>query len=168
MFLSCIFQIAKNKGLTPKRKKELRNPRVKHRMKYRKAKIRRKGQVRKMIHHHSPWDRGSIILLFYTPPPFTWVYIIITSVLTSVGSPQWIIIYQSLKLLCDQIKMQLDVDMSPPANIMTFRLTLTHVSFDLDPCDPWPLICNSTCLSNDHQGRPWVHPCALSDQISWP
>lgn len=39
------YEIAKNKGLTPHRKKELRNPRVKHRMKYRKAKIRRKGQV---------------------------------------------------------------------------------------------------------------------------
>jgi len=42
------YQIAKNKGLTPRRKKELRNPRVKNRMKYRKAKIRRKGQVRLM------------------------------------------------------------------------------------------------------------------------
>lgn len=40
-----MFQIEKNKGLTPKRKREQRNPRVKHRMKYRKAKIRRKGQV---------------------------------------------------------------------------------------------------------------------------
>ncbi|CAB3360712.1 Hypothetical predicted protein [Cloeon dipterum] len=40
------YQIAKNKGLTPYRKKELRNPRVKHRMKYRKAVIRRKGQIR--------------------------------------------------------------------------------------------------------------------------
>lgn len=40
------YQIAKNKGLTPYRKKELRNPRVKHRNKYRKAKIRRKGAVR--------------------------------------------------------------------------------------------------------------------------
>lgn len=39
------YQISKNKGLTPRRKKELRNPRVKNRMKYRKAKIRRKGQV---------------------------------------------------------------------------------------------------------------------------
>ncbi len=28
-------------------------------------------------------------------------------------------------------KMQLDIDMSPPANIMTFRLTLTHMTFDL-------------------------------------
>ncbi|KAG8225536.1 hypothetical protein J437_LFUL006075 [Ladona fulva] len=42
------YQIAKNKGLTPKRKKEQRNPRVKHRNKYRKAKIRRKGQVREV------------------------------------------------------------------------------------------------------------------------
>jgi len=40
------YAIAKNKGLTPRRKKEQRNPRVKHREKYRKAKIRRKGQVR--------------------------------------------------------------------------------------------------------------------------
>lgn len=39
------YAIAKNKGLTPRRKKEQRNPRVKHREKYRKAKIRRKGQV---------------------------------------------------------------------------------------------------------------------------
>ncbi|XP_053395468.1 something about silencing protein 10-like isoform X2 [Mercenaria mercenaria] len=39
------YQIEKNKGLTA-HKKELRNPRVKHRMKYRKAKIRRKGQYR--------------------------------------------------------------------------------------------------------------------------
>lgn len=39
------YQIAKNKGLTPRRKKEQRNPRVKHRNKFRKAKIRRKGAV---------------------------------------------------------------------------------------------------------------------------
>ncbi|KAK1799641.1 hypothetical protein P4O66_006187 [Electrophorus voltai] len=39
------YQMAKNKGLTPKRKKIDRNPRVKHREKYRRAKIRRKGQV---------------------------------------------------------------------------------------------------------------------------
>lgn len=39
------YQIAKNKGLTPHRKKEQRNPRVKHRNKFRKANIRRKGAV---------------------------------------------------------------------------------------------------------------------------
>ena len=33
-------------------------------------------------------------------------------------------------------KMQLDVDVSPPANIMTFWLTLTNVTFDPDLCDP--------------------------------
>ncbi len=32
-------------------------------------------------------------------------------------------------------KMQLDVGVSPPANIMTFRPGLTHFTFDLDPCD---------------------------------
>ncbi|XP_026465732.1 LOW QUALITY PROTEIN: something about silencing protein 10-like [Ctenocephalides felis] len=42
------YQIAKNKGLMPKRKKEMRNPRVKHRNKFRKAKIRRKGAVREV------------------------------------------------------------------------------------------------------------------------
>ncbi|XP_071875922.1 UTP3 small subunit processome component Sas10 [Bombus fervidus] len=42
------YQIAKNKGLTPYRKKEQRNPRVKHRNKYRKAKIRRKGAIREV------------------------------------------------------------------------------------------------------------------------
>ncbi|XP_071945801.1 something about silencing protein 10-like isoform X1 [Antedon mediterranea] len=40
------YQMSKNKGLTVKKKKEQRNPRVKHRMKFRRAKIRRKGQVR--------------------------------------------------------------------------------------------------------------------------
>lgn len=38
-------QMEKNKGLTARKKKELRHPRIKHRMKYRKAKIRRRGQV---------------------------------------------------------------------------------------------------------------------------
>ncbi|XP_074594463.1 UTP3 small subunit processome component Sas10 [Brevipalpus obovatus] len=40
------YQIAKNKGLTPSKKKELRNPRVKHRKKFKKAKSNRRGQVR--------------------------------------------------------------------------------------------------------------------------
>ncbi len=31
--------------------------------------------------------------------------------------------------------MQLDVDVSPPANIIRVRLTLTHGTFDLDPSD---------------------------------
>lgn len=42
------YQIAKNKGLTPKRSKLQRNPRVKHRQKFAKAKVRRKGQVREV------------------------------------------------------------------------------------------------------------------------
>ena len=32
-------------------------------------------------------------------------------------------------------KMQLDVDVSPPANTVTFRLGVTHVTFDPDPRD---------------------------------
>ncbi len=32
-------------------------------------------------------------------------------------------------------KMQLDVGVSPPANIMTFRPGLTYLTFDLDPRD---------------------------------
>ena len=42
------YQIAKNKGLQPKRNKLQRNPRVKHRHKFEKAKVRRKGQVREV------------------------------------------------------------------------------------------------------------------------
>jgi len=38
-------QISQNKGLTAKKKKELRNPRVKHRRKFYKAQIKRKSQV---------------------------------------------------------------------------------------------------------------------------
>merc|ERR1712042_117455 len=42
------YTIAKNKGLMPKRSKLQRNPRVKNRMKFEKAKKRRKGAVREM------------------------------------------------------------------------------------------------------------------------
>ena len=42
------YQIAKNKGLQPKRNKLNRNPRVKHKVKFQKAKVRRKGQVREV------------------------------------------------------------------------------------------------------------------------
>ncbi|MEE6483459.1 hypothetical protein FKM82_013559 [Ascaphus truei] len=50
------YQIAKNKGLTPKRKKIDRNPRVKHREKFRRAKIRRKGQVREVRKEESRYS----------------------------------------------------------------------------------------------------------------
>ncbi|XP_043108608.1 something about silencing protein 10 [Puntigrus tetrazona] len=42
------YQMSKNRGLTPKRKKIDRNPRVKHREKFRRAQVRRKGQVREV------------------------------------------------------------------------------------------------------------------------
>ncbi|KFQ30444.1 Something about silencing protein 10, partial [Merops nubicus] len=42
------YQMIKNKGLTPRRKKIDRNPRVKHREKFRRARIRRRGQVREV------------------------------------------------------------------------------------------------------------------------
>ena len=45
-------------------------------------------------------------------------------------------------------KMQLDVDVSPPANIMNFCQTLTHMTFDPDLSDlwPWPMwLPNITC-----------------------
>ncbi|XP_059085247.1 something about silencing protein 10-like [Tigriopus californicus] len=45
---SITYQMAKNKGLTPKRSKLQRNPRVKNRKKFEKAKVRRKGQVREV------------------------------------------------------------------------------------------------------------------------
>lgn len=40
------YEMEKNKGLTPKRKRENRNPRVKYRRKFHNAVVRRKGQVR--------------------------------------------------------------------------------------------------------------------------
>lgn len=43
------YEIMKNKGLTPHRKKANRNPRVKKRLAYDKAMVRRKGQVREVI-----------------------------------------------------------------------------------------------------------------------
>ena len=43
------YQMSKNKGLQPKRKKEQRNPRVKHRKKFEKAKVRRKGKFKNGI-----------------------------------------------------------------------------------------------------------------------
>lgn len=42
------YEMIKNKGLTPHRKKENRNPRVKKRLAYEKAVIARKGQVREV------------------------------------------------------------------------------------------------------------------------
>ena len=45
---SITYEMSKNKGLAPKRSKLMRNPRVKHRVKYQKAKVRRKGQVREV------------------------------------------------------------------------------------------------------------------------
>ena len=45
---SITYEMSKNKGLMPKRSKLQRNPRVKHRVKYEKAKVRRKGQIREM------------------------------------------------------------------------------------------------------------------------
>ncbi|NXN20585.1 SAS10 protein, partial [Nycticryphes semicollaris] len=55
------YQMIKNKGLTPRRKKIDRNPRVKHREKFRRAKIRRKGQVREVrreLHRYSGEHSG--------------------------------------------------------------------------------------------------------------
>ncbi len=72
---------------------------------------------------------------------------------------------------------------------LTFRLTLTLVTFDLDQCDfyPWPIwpfniawkpvkwgpksrFFDLVTLTYDldHQGRSLGHPRPCSDQISWP
>jgi len=42
------YEMSKNKGMIRKRRKELKNPRVKHKMKYKKAVIKRKGQVKEV------------------------------------------------------------------------------------------------------------------------
>ncbi len=43
--------------------------------------------------------------------------------------------YYNLVMFPLFLKMQLDVGVSPPANIMAFRPGLTHLTFDLDPRD---------------------------------
>ncbi|GFR08838.1 something about silencing protein 10 [Trichonephila clavata] len=50
------YDIAKNKGLTVKQKKHSKIPRVKNRMKFRKAQIKRKGQVRGVIRELKRYD----------------------------------------------------------------------------------------------------------------
>ena len=64
-------------------------------------------------------------------------------------------------------KMQLDVDVSPPANIMTLRLGLTHVTSDLDPCDlwPWPIWPFTSMVKWDLKSHFW--PVDL-DLWPWP
>jgi U3 small nucleolar RNA-associated protein 3 len=47
-------QIQKNRGLTPHRRKDLKNPRKKHRIKFAAATVRRKGQVQDV---RSPTER---------------------------------------------------------------------------------------------------------------
>lgn len=47
------YEISQNKGLTAKKKKELRNPRVKHRKKFYKAQIKRKSQVLPVVNEQN-------------------------------------------------------------------------------------------------------------------
>ncbi|KRZ88512.1 Something about silencing protein 10 [Trichinella sp. T8] len=58
---SITYEMEKNKGLMPKRKKEQRNPRVRHRNRYRKALKKRRSQipdVKREIHRYSGEARG--------------------------------------------------------------------------------------------------------------
>lgn len=50
------YEISQNKGLTAKKKKELRNPRVKHRRKFYKAQIKRKSQVLPVVNEQNRYD----------------------------------------------------------------------------------------------------------------
>ncbi|KRY67060.1 Something about silencing protein 10 [Trichinella pseudospiralis] len=58
---SITYEMEKNKGLMPKRKKEQRNPRVRHRNRYRKALKKRRSQipdVKREIHRYGGEARG--------------------------------------------------------------------------------------------------------------
>ncbi len=58
--------------------------------------------------------------------------------------------------------MQLDVDMSPPANIITFRSGLTHLTFDLDPPDLQDM---NYCLPSEFLSI--THSGLNSDCFAW-
>jgi len=49
-------QIEKNRGLRKKSKKELKNPRVKHKQKYKKALVKRKSQVQAPLDKSKPYQ----------------------------------------------------------------------------------------------------------------
>jgi U3 small nucleolar RNA-associated protein 3 len=49
------YEILKNKGLTPHRKKDQRNPRVKHRKKFEKAKKKIKSIKRMVVRQEGPY-----------------------------------------------------------------------------------------------------------------
>jgi len=49
-------QIEKNRGLRKKTKKELKNPRVKHKLKYKKAIVKRKSQVQAPLDKSKPYQ----------------------------------------------------------------------------------------------------------------
>ncbi|XP_064385432.1 something about silencing protein 10-like [Halichondria panicea] len=53
------YQISRNKGLTPRRSKEQRNPRVKHRKRFKKAVEKRKGQVLPVVSEMSRYGGES-------------------------------------------------------------------------------------------------------------
>jgi len=49
-------QIEQNKGLRKKAKKELKNPRVKHKLKYKKALVKRKSQIQGPLDKTKPYQ----------------------------------------------------------------------------------------------------------------
>lgn len=53
------YEMSKNKGLTRQKRKELRNPRVKHKMKFKKAKVKHKGQVREIRNERNKYEGES-------------------------------------------------------------------------------------------------------------
>ena len=65
------------------------------------------------------------------------------------------------------IKMQLDIDLSPPAKIMIFMVGFAQVTFDPDPYDlwPWPMWLLTSKLRVSQSNKTWNH---IFDLVAWP
>ena len=75
------------------------------------------------------------VIIFQPPRPLT-IGIIISENDDKCGPPLGTKLMKKSTRIHE--KMQLDIGVSPPANIITFKPGLTHLTFDLDPLDLWP------------------------------
>ena len=67
----------------------------------------------------------------------------------------WISCYWHQNAIVKKKKMQLDIEVSPPANKITLALTFTHMTFGLDLCNLW--LMKHFTLATLPVTLKWVH-----------